>query len=112
MSPPLRAVTAVNALVYLGASAYHTGWLVPAGALGPASIAEAPPGLVLVAAILGLIRSPLIAYGIVLAGTLFGLAIVVAHGLLGVDLWIHIVMLAGLVTGFALIFGERGGIAS
>ena len=102
----LRALTIVNALIYFGAAAYHSGVLVPAGALAPASIAEALLGLVLVVALVGWI-SPRIAYGIVLAGTLFGLTIVVLRGLLGVDLWIHVVMLAGLGVAFALLFSRR-----
>jgi hypothetical protein len=106
MDRTLRALTIVNALIYFGAALYHSGVLVAAGALAPASIAEFLLGLVLVATLVGIV-SPRLAYGIVLAGTLFGLSIVVARGLLGVDLWIHVVMLAGLGLGFALIFGRR-----
>jgi hypothetical protein len=106
MSAMLRAVTIVNALIYFGAAAYHSGVLVSAGALGPASIAEALLGLVLVAALAGFI-STRIAYAIALVGTLFGLTIVVLRGLLGVDLWIHVVMLAGLAVAFALLFARR-----
>jgi hypothetical protein len=106
MTGTLRAVTIVNALVYLGAAAYHSGVLVPAGALAPASVAEALLGLVLFAGVAGFV-SPLVTYGVVLAGTLFGLTIVVLRGLLGVDLWIHLVMLAGLAVGFALLFARR-----
>ncbi len=106
MSGALRALTVVNALIYFGAATYHSGVLVAAGALAPASIAEALLGLVLVAALIRLL-SPRVAYGIVLAGTLFGLSIVVARGLLGVDLWIHVVMLAGLAVAFALLFARR-----
>ena len=47
-------------------------------------------------------------YLIVLAGTLFGLTIVVLRGALGVDLWIHVAMLTGLLVGLALILRERG----
>ena len=43
-----------------------------------------------------------------LAGTLFGLTIVVLRGALGVDLWIHVAMLTGLLVGLALILRERG----
>jgi hypothetical protein len=103
MSGMPRLVTIVNALIYFGAATYHSGGLVAAGALGPASIAEALLGLVLVAALVGWV-SPRIAYPIVLAGTIFGLTIVVLRGLLGVDLWIHVVMLVGLAVGFALLF--------
>ena len=106
MNGTLRALTIVNALIYFGAAAYHSGVLVSGGALAPASIAEALLGLVLVVALVGAV-SPRIAYVIVLAGTLFGLSIVVARGLLGVDLWIHIVMLAGLGLAFALLFARR-----
>ena len=73
---------------------------------GKVESAEALLGLVLVAALAGFI-SPRIAYVIVLAGTLFGLTIVVLRGLLGVDLWIHVVMLAGLAVAFALLFARR-----
>jgi len=106
MSGTLRVVTVVNAVIYFGAATYHSGVLVAAGALAPASVAEALLGLVLVAALVGLVP-PRIAYGIVLAGTIFGLSIVVARGLLGVDLWIHVVMLAGLALAFALLFARR-----
>jgi hypothetical protein len=102
----LRALTIVNALIYFGAATYHSGVLVAAGALGPASIAEALLGLVLVVALVGWL-SPRIAYPIVLAGTIFGLSIVLARGLLGVDVWIHVVMLAGLGVAFVLLFTRR-----
>ncbi|TMC73618.1 MAG: hypothetical protein E6J13_03565 [Chloroflexi bacterium] len=106
VSGALRAVTIVNALIYFGAAAYHSGIVVAAGALAPASIAEALLGLVLVATVAGLF-SPRVGYVIVLAGTLFGLSIVVARGLLGVDLWIHVLMLAGLGIAFALLITRR-----
>ena len=106
MNGTLRALTIVNALIYFGAATYHSGVLVPAGVLAAASIAEALLGLVLVVALVGWV-SPRIAYVIVLAGTLFGLTIVLLRGLLGVDLWIHVVMLAGLGVAFALLFRRR-----
>ena len=106
MGGTLRVVTALNALIYLAAATYHSGVLVPAGALAAASIAEALLGLVLVAALVGWL-SPRIGYVIALAGTLFGLTIVVLRGLLGVDLWIHVVMLAGLAVAFGLLFTRR-----
>jgi hypothetical protein len=102
----LRTLTSVNALIYFGAATYHSGVLVAAGALAPASIAEALLGLVLVVALVGWL-SPRVAYVIVLAGTIFGLTIVVLRGLLGVDLWIHVIMLAGLGEAFALLFTRR-----
>ena len=92
--------------MYFGAAAYHSGLVIPAGALTAASIAEFLLGLVLVGALASLLP-PRVAYVIVLAGTLFGLTIVVARGLLGVDLWIHIAMLVGLAVAFALLFARR-----
>ena len=106
MSGTLRVVTVLNVLIYFAAATYHSGLLVPAGALAAASIAEALLGLVLIGSLVGWV-SPRIAYVIVLAGTLFGLTIVVLRGLLGVDLWIHVVMLAGLAVAFALLFTRR-----
>jgi hypothetical protein len=106
MTATLRAVTIVNALIYFAAATYHSGVLLAGGASVPATIAEALLGLVLVSALIGLL-SPRIAYGIVLAGTLLGLSILIARGQVGVDVWIHVVMLAGLGVAFALIFGRR-----
>jgi hypothetical protein len=106
MTGALRGVTVVNAVIYFSAATYHSGVFVAAGALAAASIAEALLGLVLVAGLAGWL-SPRVAYFIVLAGTLFGLTIVVLRGLLGVDLWIHVVMLAGLGVAFVLLFGRR-----
>ncbi len=108
MTGPLRIVTALCALLYFGASLFHSGILVRGSILDAATIPEALLGLVLVGGLLGLIRSALLTYGIVIAGTLFGLTIVVARGALGVDLWIHIAMLTGLAIGLALILtGKR-----
>src|SRR5439155_19502921 len=75
MSGPLHAVTIVNVLIYFGAAAYHSGVLVPAGALSAAAIAEALLGLVLVVGLVGWL-SPRIYYAMFLAGTCFGFAIV------------------------------------
>ena len=112
MSGPLRVLTVVNALLYFGASLFHSGIVVRASVLDAATIPEALLGLVLGAGLVGLIRSPLVTYLIVLAGTLFGLTIVVLRGALGVDLWIHIAMLVGLGLGLVLIFRARGRAAS
>jgi len=108
MSGPIRTVTIALVVVYAAAVAYHSGLLVPSGTLTAAAIAEGLLGLVLVALLVGLIRSALAAYAIVLAGTLFGLSIVIARGLFGLDLAIHIVMLVGPGIGLALIRRERG----
>jgi hypothetical protein len=104
MTGPLRIVTAINVVLYLGASLFHSGLIVRGSVLDAATIPEALLGLVMLAGLVGAIRSLRLVYGIVLAGTLFGLAIVVARGALGVDLWIHIAMLAGLGLGLWLIF--------
>jgi hypothetical protein len=112
MSGTLRGLTALLALIYFGASLFHSGLIVRGSVLDAATIPEAILGLVLVAGLVGLIRSPLVTYGVVLAGTLFGLTIVVLRGALGVDLWIHIAMLAGLAVGIALALRERRRIAS
>jgi hypothetical protein len=108
MKGPLRVVTSINAVLYFGASLFHSGLVVRASVLDAATIPEALLGLVLLAGLMGLIRSALVTYMIVLAGTLFGLTIVVLRGALGVDLWIHIAMLAGLGLGLWLILrGSR-----
>ena len=106
MTGTLRIVTSVNALIYFAAAAYHSGVLSPAGASAPATIAEALLGLVLVAALAGFL-SPWVAYGITLAGTILGLSIILAVGDFGLDLWIHMVMFAGLAVAFALLFSAR-----
>jgi hypothetical protein len=106
LSGTLRIVTRVNALIYFAAATYHSGLLSPAGASAAAAIAETLLGLVLVAALAGFL-SPWVAYGITLAGTLLGLSIILAVGDFGLDLWIHVVMLAGLAAAFALLFSAR-----
>ncbi|MBI4345973.1 MAG: hypothetical protein HY553_03910 [Elusimicrobia bacterium] len=106
MTPSLRLVTVALAALYFTAAAYHSGLVIAAGALAPASIAEALLGLVLLAAVANPVRAS-IAYVVVLAGTLFGLAIVVARGPLGIDLAIHVVMLLGLVVAFAMLLWSR-----
>ena len=107
MTGALRVVTALNAVLYFGASLFHSGTLVRGSALDAATIPEALLGLVLVAGLLGVIRSARLTYAIVIAGTLFGLGIVIARGALGVDLGIHIAMLVGLGIGVALIVTGR-----
>lgn len=112
MTGPLGALTALLAVLYFAASLYHSGILVRDSILDAATIPEALLGIVLVAGLIGLIRSALATYLIVLAGTLFGLTIVVLRGALGVDLWIHVAMLAGLLLGLAFILRARGGTVS
>jgi hypothetical protein len=45
----------------------------------------------------------LAAYVFALIGTVFGLTVALLRGLQGLDIWIHVVMLAGLVGGFVLL---------
>lgn len=82
--------------------------MVPEGVSTPAAIAEAILGVVLVALLVGLIGSARVAYLIVLAGTLFGLTIIVLMRDFGIDLWIHVVMLVGLVAALVLDAAGRG----
>ncbi len=60
MTGPLRIVTALCALLYFGASVFHSGILVRGSILDAATIPEAVLGLVLVGGLLGLIRSALL----------------------------------------------------
>jgi hypothetical protein len=78
MTGQLWMVSIAIALYYFGVSIYHF-WR--ASGVEPAVIAEAILGLVMTAGIVGVIRSPLLTY---------------------------ILMLAGLALGFALILGPRG----
>jgi hypothetical protein len=49
------------------------------------------------------------AYWFALVGTLFGLTVALLRGLRGADIWVHVVMLAGLAGGFALLSSARPG---
>ena len=102
----MRWLTIALALWYFFAAATHAGFFPAVGAPLPvAPLVEGALGLVLLAT---LARLPLVwGCAIALAGTLFGLAIVLARGLFGIDLVFHLVMLAGLAFGFALIFRGR-----
>lgn len=44
-----------------------------------------------------------VAYVVALIGRVFGLTIALLRGLRGLDIWIHLVMLAGLAGGFGLL---------
>ena len=106
MSSQLRAVSIAVAIFYFSVATYH---FIRAGGIEPAVIAETILGLVMTAGILGIIRSPLATYVLMLAGTLFGLTIVtLIGGPFTVDFWIHIVMLAGIALGFLIIQSARG----
>jgi hypothetical protein len=107
MSGLLRSVTVANAILYFGASLFHSG-AITRGPFDAATIPEAILGLILVAGALGLVRSARLTYAIVIAVTLLGLGIVIATGAPSVDLWIHIAMFTGLGMGLALILRSRG----
>ena len=47
------------------------------------------------------------AYVVALIGTIFGLTIALVRGLRGLDIWIHLLMLAGLAGGFVLLRKQR-----
>lgn len=114
----LALMTAANAALYLGAAVLHLGVKIPLRivTLGfpqpiiPASVAEGLIGGILAVAGCALFlrgnaarRLALGAYLFALAGTLFGLAIVLLRGLGGPDLGVHFVMLVGLACGFVLL---------
>jgi hypothetical protein len=106
MTGQLRVVSIAIALYYFGVAIYHF-WR--ASGIEPAVIAETILGLVMTAGVIGLIRSPLVTYVLMLLGTLFGFVIVtLVGGPFTVDFGIHVVMLAGLALGFAFILGTRG----
>ena len=102
----MRWLTILLALWYFFTAATHAG-LTPivAGAGTAAAIVETALGVVLLATLIGL--RPVWGYAVALAGTVFGLIIVLARGLVGIDLVFHLVMLAGLAIGFVLIFRGR-----
>lgn len=112
----LTAVTAANALLYLGAALFHSGVPLPFTVFEPsppASIAEGLIGVVLAVAAAILVKAPSTrftwgSYVFALAGTLLGLSIILATRTGGPDLWIHFFMLAGLAAGFALLARARG----
>lgn len=103
----ISGLTIILALWYFFAAATHAGLLPIAASAGTAAaVVETVLGLVLLASVAGPLRS-LLAYVIALAGTLFGFAIVLARGLGGFDLFVHVVMLLGLAVGLFLITRGR-----
>src|SRR2546423_10700219 len=103
----IRAFTTALVLWYFFAAATHAGLLPIAASAGTgAAIVESALGVVLLASVAGPLR-PLLAYGIALAGTLFGFSLVIARQLGGFDLLVHVVMLAGLAIGLVLIVRGR-----
>lgn len=119
----LGLLTVANAAVYLVAAALHLGVKIPLGpvTLGfpepspPATVVEGLIGAALAAAAVTLFvkgragrRFTWRAYVFALAGTLFGLTIVLLRGLGGPDVWVHGVMLAGLAGAFVVLLAARG----
>lgn len=118
----LVLLTVANALLYAVAAILH--WRAQV-VLGPvtlafpetipaASIVGGAIALILAAAAIGLLagarpdrRSIWFAYVAALIGTLFGLTIALLRNLPPPDIWVHIVMLAGLASGFVMLFAMR-----
>jgi len=111
-------VTVGNVSLYTVAAVLHLGVRIPLGfatlavpePIPPATVVEAliAAGLAAaaVATFLQAHRQPRltrVAYVVALIGTVFGLTIALLRGLRGLDIWIHLVMLAGLAGGFALL---------
>lgn len=106
-----------NVALYFVAAALHLGASIPLGfatlhvpePILPAVVVEAVIAAGLLAAAVATLRGQpsqrLIraAYFVALIGTIFGLTIALVRGLRGLDIWIHVLMLAGLAGGFLLI---------
>jgi hypothetical protein len=119
----LKLLTVVNAALYLVAALLHLGVQIPLGfaTLGvpepipPATVVETLIGAGLATAALAQFvharrehRLTWAAYVFALVGTLFGLTVALLRGLQGLDIWIHVVMLAGLAGGFVLLSRTTG----
>jgi hypothetical protein len=117
----LVLLTMANVALYLVAAALHLGLSVPLGfttlsvpePIPPAVVVEVVIAAALFAAAVAtfrghrsqrLIRA---AYVVALIGTTFGLTIALVRGLQGLDIWIHLLMLAGLAAGFVLLRQQR-----
>ena len=117
----LVLLTMANVALYLVAAALHLGLSVPLG-FTTLSVPEPIPPAVVVEVVIAaalfagavatcrghrsqrLIRA---AYVVALIGTTFGLTIALVRGLQGLDIWIHLLMLAGLAAGFFLLRQQR-----
>jgi hypothetical protein len=114
----LKLLTVVNAALYFVAALLHLGVRIPLGfvtlsvpePIPPATVMEALIGAGLAAAAVAQFvharrerRLTWAAYVFALVGTVFGLTVALLGGLQGLDIWIHVVMLAGLAGGFVLL---------
>ena len=113
----LTLLTVANVALYIVAALLHLGVSIPLGfatlnvpePIPPAAVVEALIAAGLAAAVVATIRAPRsqrltrAAYVFALIGTVFGLTIALIRGLRGLDIWIHLVMLAGLAGGFVLL---------
>ncbi|MGH2491987.1 MAG: hypothetical protein ACRDF9_10795 [Candidatus Limnocylindria bacterium] len=117
----LAPLTIALAVVYFVAAILHTGITIPLGPVTlafpepsqPATVAETIIGVALTLAAAAMVlraRPSRIVWGLyvfALAGTLLGFTIILLVGRGGPDLWVHLLMLAGLAGGFALLARER-----
>ena len=114
----LAIVTVGNVALYIVAAVLHLGVRIPLGfatlavpePIPPATMVEALIAAGLAAAAVATFRQSRrqprltrVAYVVALIGTVFGLTIALLRGLRGLDIWIHLVMLAGLAGGFVLL---------
>lgn len=117
----LALLTMANFALYVVAAALHLGMTIPLG-FATLHVPEPIPPAVVVEAVIAaglfagavatfrghrsqrLIRA---AYVVALIGTIFGLTIALVRGLRGLDIWIHLLMLAGLAGGFVLLRKQR-----
>jgi hypothetical protein len=119
----LKLLTVVNAALYFVAALLHLGVQIPLGfvtlsvpePIPPATVVETLIGAGLAVAAVAQFaharrerRLTWAAYVFALVGTVFGLTVALLRGLQGLDIWIHVVMLAGLAGGFVLQFLATG----
>jgi hypothetical protein len=115
----LKLLTMVNAALYFLAALLHLGVQIPLGfvtlsvpePIPPATVVETLIGAGLAAAAVAQFahagREPQLtwaAYVFALIGTVFGLTVALLRGLQGLDIGIHVVMLAGLAGGFIILW--------
>jgi hypothetical protein len=114
----LKLLTVVNAALYFVAALLHLGVRIPLGfvtlsvpqPIPPATVVETLIGAGLATAAVAQFvharrerRLTWAAYMFALVGTVFGLTVALLRGLQGLDIWIHVAMLAGLAGGFVLL---------
>ena len=111
-------LTMATAALYFVAALLHRGVWIPLGFV-TLSVPEPLPPATVVETLIGAARAAAAvaqfvqarrdqrrswgAYVFALIGTVFGLTVALLRGLQGLDIWIHVVMLAGLAGGFVLL---------